>query len=206
MALRLFGITVMDGHHGEPPEGLQLLAFRDLAAVVDERAEYEIAQPTPADVEHYQEVVESVFNHRPVIPAPIGTLFRSPDTLVRWMELHYVALSDALAFVEDRLVARVHIRRAGGETGEPEGSGGMDAAASAAEAFRALRRRAVVAIPLRRDHTPGVVLSSAFLVERELWKEFASTVQEQQENDPTLDLEMTGPWPPYDFVRMQFGG
>lgn len=211
MALRLFGITLMDGHHLEPLAdgeggGLQFLAFRDLAAVVTERDAYEVQEPTTEDVSHYQEVVESVFNHRPVLPAPLGTVFRSQDTLVRWMELHYVALSDALSFVEDRVVARVHIRRAEGEPGEPDA--GIDLAAAAAEAFRVLRRRAVAAIPLKTEHMTGIVLSSAFLVERELWKEFAQAMQEQQDGDDAagLEFEMTGPWPPYDFVRMQFGG
>jgi hypothetical protein len=50
------------------------------------------------------------------------------------------------------------------------------------------------------------VLSAAFLVEQELWKEFANKVVEQGSRVRNLRLELTGPWPPYDFVHMQFGG
>jgi hypothetical protein len=43
-------------------------------------------------------------------------------------------------------------------------------------------------------------------VEQELWKEFVAKVEEQGTRTPNLRLELTGPWPPYDFVQMQFGG
>jgi hypothetical protein len=49
------------------------------------------------------------------------------------------------------------------------------------------------------------VLSAAFLVEQDLWKDFASEVEEQGKRAPNLRFELTGPWPPYDFVQMQLG-
>ena len=52
----------------------------------------------------------------------------------------------------------------------------------------------------------GIVLSAAFLIEQELWKEFATKVVDQGSRAANLRLELTGPWPPYDFVQMQFGG
>jgi len=83
---------------------------------------------------------------------------------------------------------------------------GSDLAAAAAEALRDLRRSAVATVPLRTEQLTGIVLSAAFLVEQELWKEFASKVEEQGGRAPNIRLELTGPWPPYDFVQMQFGG
>ena len=50
------------------------------------------------------------------------------------------------------------------------------------------------------------MLSAAFLIEQELWKDFATKVEEQDDRTTDLRLELTGPWPPYDFVQMQFGG
>ncbi|HKP15320.1 MAG TPA: GvpL/GvpF family gas vesicle protein, partial [Gemmatimonadaceae bacterium] len=89
---------------------------------------------------------------------------------------------------------------------EDEQSVGSDLAAAAAEALRDLRRSAVATVPLRTEQLTGIVLSAAFLVEQELWKEFATKVVEQGSRVPNLRLELTGPWPPYDFVQMQFGG
>lgn len=202
MALRVYGITVADSGPA-PIEGTELVAFRDLAAIVEEDA-YEVELPGGASLERYTAVVEAFFGQHPVLPAPAGTVFRGREVLVRWLELHYVALTDALAFVEDRAGARVHMCRADGDPQERDK--GTDLAAVAAETFRALRRRAVAAVPLKTEHITGMVLSGAFLIERELWRDFESTVREERERNPELRLDLSGPWPPYDFIRMQFGG
>lgn len=203
MAMTLFGVAALDPpSDGSPAEGAELIPIRDLVAVVAP-SEYALVEPGAQTLDRYRGVIEAVFNQRSVLPAPPGTIFRSRETLLKWMELHYVALSDALSFVDDRAVARVHICRASGPRDERDK--GADLAAAAADAFRLLRRRAVLAIPLKTEHITGLVLSSTFLVEKELWKEFAAAVTEEQANSPSLALEMSGPWPPYDFVRMQFG-
>jgi hypothetical protein len=139
-----------------------------------------------------------------VLPAPVGVVFRSQDVLTRWMELHYMSLTSALQFVEDRAVARVHVVRADGRPADLEA--GSDLAAAAAESVRALRRRAVAAVPLRLEEVTGLVLSSSFLVERDLWKEFITAVEEQRDAHHLMRFDVTGPWAPYDFVRMQFEG
>jgi hypothetical protein len=63
----------------------------------------------------------------------------------------------------------------------------------------------VATVPLRTEQITGIVLSAAFLVEQELWKEFATKVVEQGSRATNVRLELTGPWPPYDFVHMKFG-
>jgi hypothetical protein len=155
-------------------------------------------------MDRHRAVVDALFRRGTVVPAPVGALFRAPDVLKRWMELHYVSLTGALEFVDDRVAARVHIVRADGKPEELEA--GSDLAAAAAESFRALRRSAVAAVPLRLEEVTGLVLSAAFLIERDLWKEFVRAVEEQHDAHHLLRFDVTGPWAPYDFVRMQFGG
>ena len=60
-------------------------------------------------------------------------------------------------------------------------------------------------VPLRAEKVTGIVLSAAFLVEQDMWKDFAVEVAEQGKRTPKLRFELTGPWPPYDFVQMQLG-
>lgn len=203
-ALRLYGITDTE-HHAQPSlgDGIELLPFRDLAALVSP-AEYSATPPAGEVIEQYRRVVDDAFAKAPVLPAPVGTIFRSRETLTRWLELHYVTLSEALAFVAERAEARVHVARVNGRVDEREM--GSDVAAAAAEAFRALRRQSVAAVPLRGEHITGIVLSSAFLLDKELWNDFSASVDEQRRRNPGLAFELTGPWPPFDFVRMQFGG
>jgi hypothetical protein len=181
-----------------------LVPFRDLCAVVSEQKAFVLDEPTPQAIAEHRAVVDSVFRHAVVLPAPVGVVFRAADVLKRWMELHYVSLTDAIEFVEDRAVARVHILRADGRPDEVEA--GSDLAAAATEALRALRRRAVASVPLRLEAVTGLALSAAFLVDRELWKEFMGGVAEQRDAHNRLRFDVTGPWAPFDFVRMQFGG
>jgi hypothetical protein len=174
-----------------------------LCAVVSEQKGFGLDEPTPRSIAAHQAVVDAVFQRGPVLPVPVGVVFRAPDVLKRWMELHYVALTDALDFVEDRAVARVHIHRADGKSAELET--GSDLAAAAAESLRAVRRKAVASVPLRTEAITGLTLSAAFLVERDLWEEFMAAVDDQRDAHHLLRFETTGPWAPYDFVRMQFG-
>jgi hypothetical protein len=215
MALRLHAITLADAPHAEVSGNTttetavtgptSLIAFRDLAAVVSEQKTFALDEATtPELVQNHQAIVDRIFRRAAVLPAPVGVVFRAPDVLTRWMELHYVSLTGALQFVDDRAVARVHIVRKDGKNEDLET--GSDLAAAAAESVRALRRRAVATLPLRLEQITGIVLSAAFLVERDLWKEFLAGVEEQQDAHHLVRFDVTGPWAPYDFVRMQFEG
>lgn len=201
MSLRVFGVIMQDGQ-GAPklPEGVKLHPLRELSAVAEE-GEYSANEVEAADTQRHLDVVTAFFNQDAILPSPVGTVFRTEEVLLKWMDLHYVALSDALAWVEDRMAARVHINKKQGR----ESEAGVDAAAVAAEVTRSLRRHAVSTVPLRNEHQTGVATTSAYLVERQLWPEFADAVGEEREKHPTLNIELTGPWPPYDFVRLQFG-
>lgn len=201
MSLRVFSIIMHDGQ-GPPrlPAGVQLHALRELAAVAEE-GDYSAREPNESDANRHFEVVEGLFGQDAVLPTPVGTVFRSAEVLQRWMELHYVALSDALAWVEDRVAARVHVSRPANGDREMD----ADVAAIAAEVSRSLRRRAVASVPLRTGDEAVKVLSASYLVEEELWQEFTEATAEEQERHSSLRIALTGPWPPYDFIRLQFG-
>jgi hypothetical protein len=200
--LGLFGVTFSEGDaRTSQVAGVELVVVRELAALVGPSM-YAVQEPTDERVKLSSEVITAYMARGAVLPAPVGVVFRSRDAVVRWLELHYVALSDALSFVDDRVVGRVHVWR----PGEPaEQETGSDLAAVAAETLRELRRSAVATVPLRIEQITGIVLSASFLIEQELWKDFASKVEELGARVPNVRLELSGPWPPYDFVQMQFG-
>ena len=170
MSLRAYGIIMHDnGHRPLPsvPAGAQVLPLRELAAVTED-GDYTARDVEPADIERHLDVVSTVFKQDAILPMPVGTVFRSQDVLQRWMELHYVALSDALAWVEDRVGARVHISRANAHGGHNGADGdretGSDLAAVAGEITKELRRHAVANVALRTENITGTMLSGAFLV------------------------------------------
>jgi hypothetical protein len=202
VALNLFGVTVNDAHSARADAtGTQLLAVRDLAAICAE-VEHRPIPPDDENVARYADVLAAYAVTSPVLPAPVGLVIRSPDSVKRWLELHYGALSEAMTFVENRVAGRVHVWR----PGKPEEREvGSDLAATAAESLRVLRRTAIASLPLRVEKITGIVLSAAFLVDSERWKDFKAEVDAQARMTPSVRFELTGPFPPYDFVQMQLG-
>ncbi len=197
--LLLYGVVELEGTDGDSlSPGTSIVAFRDLGAVVTP-APYESRQCDDREIHAHREIVESIFHRRPFLPAPIGTVFRSRDALVRWLELHAVTLSDGLGFVEGRLGARLHL--AGRLTA---GLDAGDLGAKAAEIFRQLRQHAAASVTLK-PREPGRTASAAFLLDRDRWGGFVELVNQEAQQHPDLTFDQTGPWPPYDFVNMQFG-
>ena len=177
---RLYGVALLVRANGGGvrgiPTGVSLLRFRDIGALVEQAA---------------------------FSPAHFGTLFRGTEHVRRWLEQNYIALNEGILFVAGRCEARVHVSLRAPEESLSEDDV-VEAEAMAAECFRLLRRDAVAAVSLPpRVHS--TILSGAFLVEQARWAEFAEQVRAQALRRPELLFAKTGPWPPYDFVRMDFG-
>ena len=204
--VRLYGVATAPGSAGPRVRGADAVPFRDVAAIVADG----VPDPAPGavvDLADYRRVVESVFRERAVLPAPPGTVFRSRDLVTQWLELHYFTLLDALAFVEERAVARVSVSRTGQAPGHaaasaPTPDDGAEAALQ--DALRALRRHAVAGLAAGTDGA-GHVAAMSFLVERVAWDGFVAAVAHEGALLRDRALAVSGPWPPYDFVRMQFG-
>ena len=186
-ALQLFGIIAADPGARSPAPDTTLVPFRAIAAVV---APATYQRPTLNDerVQAYAQVVEEAF--------------RSRSALGRWLELHYVTLSDALALVDGNSAARVTVRlREAPENEETVREWHL----VATEIMRTLRGNAsaltILDYPSPDEKVIGI---ASFLVERDRWSAFEAGVAAEGKRHPSLELGMTGPWPPYDFVKMQF--
>jgi hypothetical protein len=199
-ALKLYGVTPLD-REGRAPISAEasLVPYRDLGALVKSASFAPVARTTD-ELTLYHRIVQDAFHRGAVLPAPFGVVFRSAEHVRQWLEQNYIALSEGIHFVVGRCETRVHIADAGDHPRETE----ADIAAAAAECFRLLRRTAVAAVPVRNEQERAV-LSGAFLVDQDRWDEFAEQVQEQARRSDALEFEQTGPWPPYDFVRLEFG-
>lgn len=189
--LRLYGVVLRAGPTALTPAGIELRPTRDLAAAVEPDG----AHGETVNVERHRAVVQSLFDADTILPAPVGTTFRDDEVLQRWVDLHYVALSDALAWLEHRAAARVHVTRADGA------AAAESLAAAAADIARQLRPRAVSSVPLAAS---AERVSAAYLVERELWHAFVRAIQAAGQQHSSVRVAVTGPWPAYDFVRLQF--
>ena len=206
-AVQLFGVISLDVSGATSPvRGVTVVAFRDLGALVADST-YAAPTPTAPHIDEYRRVVEGAFARQTIVPAPFGAIFRGRDSLLRWLELHYFTLIEAVTFVADRAMARVSVSYGD----EPENTTAMAIDAdlldtAADESFRVLRRHAVASLVVS-NHAgqAGPAARASFLIERERWGVFNDVVREEQKRLREMHVECTGPWPPYDFVRMQFG-
>jgi len=204
-SLKLYGVGAIDSAQlASPAEGTQLVRYRALAAIV-EPSSYNSVRLDDGEMEKYLRVVDEIHAHSAVLPAPPGTVFRSIATLNEWMELHYFTLTEALSSVEGHSSARVTIFR---QVKPDEGAAQKSLSAQAAESLRLLRTHAgaTVTLPVAEaDAEEGIVVRASFLVETDKWPAFEEAVSAESKRQGALDLRISGPWPPYDFVRMQFG-
>lgn len=196
-ALRLFGVVLKNGLSADATRalpGVELVTVRDLAAAVEPAGAGTVATVSRTDVDYARAVVQALFERDPVLPAPVGATFKSHDHLRRWMELHYVVLSEALGWVERRVAGRVHVRRVDGDADGPA------PATVLAALTRQLESRIVATVSLHSDASGA---SAAALVERDRWQGFVAAVSQAGMNHFHVRVTTTGPWPPYDFVRLQ---
>jgi hypothetical protein len=205
VALRLYGVAAVEsGHAMSLAEGTTLVHYRALAAIV-EPSPYAVSKLEDAEMSKYLTVLEEAQAHSAVLPAPPGTIFQSQPTLTRWLELHYFTLTEALSVIDGHAAARVSVTSQGKQPDDSRKS----FAALAAESLRLLRSQAAATVTLPKadgDEEEGVLARASFLVDTQRWEAFKDTVSKEAERQESLDFEVTGPWPPYDFVRMQFGG
>jgi hypothetical protein len=205
VALRLYGVAAVEsGHAMSLAEGTTLVHYRALAAIV-EPSPYTVSKLEDQEMSQYLAVLEEAQSHSAVLPAPPGTIFQSQPTLTRWLELHYFTLTEALSVIDGHAAARVSVT----SQGKQEEDSRKSFAAMAAESLRLLRSQAAATVTLPKadgDDEEGVLARASFLVDTQRWQAFTDTVSKEAQRQGSLDFQVTGPWPPYDFVRMQFGG
>jgi hypothetical protein len=211
-ALNFFGVAAHDSSSANSlAEGTSLVQFRAIAAVVSPSRYHRVTLDEGA-MNEYTRILEEVQGMTAVLPAPPGTIFRSRDSLVRWLELHYFTLTQTMSSIEGHGQARLTITKTAGV--DPQNATGAEAkesakqlVATASQSMRILRGQAAATVTLPAiEGETHIVAQASFLVELDHWSAFADLVAKEDLRQTALDFHLSGPWPPYDFVRMQFGG
>lgn len=182
-----------------------------------------------AAVRAHGRTVEGLLALRAVVPFPPGLRARDEAAVRRFLERERMALEEALATLADTYEVRVHARagreapdRPAGrseaaapeaaspgpgesDAGEGELSGSPEERLRLERLLERLCRLAVSCRPLPRGPGGGKASpgsSHAFLVERSEWISFVEEATGSAGETGVLELDATGPWPPYDFVRI----
>lgn len=190
--LYLFGVARSRGRRtaGSDEDAPIRVHYRDLEALA-RPAPFERLAFDPDRVREHHRRMESSMRRGTVLPVPYGLVFRSRRAVVRFLEDQYIVLDEGLAFLDGHWELRLHI------LGDDD-PGLRDLAT---RLYSELRRFARAAIPL--PETEGRILSAAFLVARAGWIEFVERSDDLGLSHPELGFDLTGPWPPYDFVRLR---
>lgn len=199
-ALALYGLVRGRNFRGSralPQElaDVERLRYRDLEALV-QSVPFELPPVEAARIAAHERLVEAVMRRVSILPAPYGLVFRGRRALVHFLENQYLALDEALSYIDGHWEMRLLVT-APGQPGDRTRAAVLGDRAM--HVYAELRRFARAAIPLHDDER---ILTAAFLVDRSAWIEFVQRSEDLAAAQPDLSFEVTGPWPPYDFVRM----
>ncbi|HUF14044.1 MAG TPA: GvpL/GvpF family gas vesicle protein [Longimicrobiales bacterium] len=173
-------------------EELLRIRYRDLEALVRPCA---FSMPTfdRDAVQEHQRVIWNASKRDTLLPAPCGIVFRGRRAIIRFLQEQYIPLEEGIALVEGHWELRLHLKPTIPELRS-------EAAEGALHVYSELRRFARAAFPF--PHEEEHVLSAAFLVNRGNWLQFMDQAEELGHRHTDLTFDVTGPWPPYDFVRI----
>jgi hypothetical protein len=195
----LLGVVPLDGgvvpewEPAEPRLGVRLVGHQDVAAIIC------TAPPPGCDMDPLHVTARHWEVHRAllqgdVVPAPAGVVFAGEEEVERFLADSYPMLRSALARVAGRWEFRLHVDVV------DQAFPSAKALDLATHIYAELRRMAGAAIPAPATETR--VLSAAFLVPRAASAAFRDRVEHLSQLNPALELDLTGPWPAYDFVQM----
>lgn len=201
--VRLYGVAMARARDESAPRpDAGHVRYRDIDALT--RPATDVREPcSAAELDQYRHVVDAAFQRGAVLPAPCGTTFRTAGHLRQWLIENYIALAEGLHFVTGRCETRVHVSPSSRSDGTSPTARAATVSA-AADCFRQLRRFAVASMPVGRDAARTEVCA-AFLVDLQRWDDFVARVHTERHRLEAMSVVQTGPWPPYDFVRLEFG-
>lgn len=174
-------------------EDVLRIRYRDIEAVVGP-VPYEVPPLDSDRVLAHQRVVESAMRRGTILPAPFGIVFRGRRQLIRLLQEQYLVVDEGLSLLDGHWELRLHI--VSSANADPD----LELSDLAMQLYSELRRHARAAVPFAADDRR--LMSAAFLVERNAWIEFMDRADDLGSAHPEVTFDITGPWPPYDFVRV----
>ncbi len=204
--LRLVGVVrnagrslPLRGGVGADPERI---AFRDIAALV-RPGPFALPEIEREAVLAHHHDLDNAMRRGTVLPAPFGIVFRDRAGVLAFLEQQHLSLENALVFADFRWEMRLHMRRAdvGTDNVATTETTREELRETAGRLFGELRQGCRAATSLAADGAS--LLSTAFLVDRAETRRFVARAEELGQLYPELALDLTGPWPPYDFVQIR---
>jgi hypothetical protein len=187
--------------------GLHRLVYREIAAVVSGIATVSVS-PTEANLWQHEGVVEALMEDRSVLPVRFGTVLADEAAARTVLSSHYGDFVDSLVWVRDRVEIGLHVLWEDIDQTLPTSHRPavtripQRAETLAGELDRPLARLSVEST-YQVLTTPRMLLTAAYLIDRDRVAAFRQAVKDLAMNSPDLRFLCTGPWPPYSFVALR---
>jgi hypothetical protein len=201
------------------------LAYRDITAVVSPLTTVEVP-PTEDNLWRHEAVVEALMADRAVLPVRFGTVLSNEAAVQDVLAAHYADFVASLDRVRGRVELGLRVLwddnapppqpsptcGGGSERGcgraylmarleeEHQARAWRERAEALAEELHASLAQLAAESTQQALTTPRLLLTAAYLVERDRVTVFRQEVEALSTAYPAMRFLCTGPWPPYSFV------
>lgn len=175
------------------------IPYRNVAAVVSESPmkDYEL---TEDNMKRHEVVIRRVMEEHTVVPVEFGTVIQNERILKHLLKKAYDPVRECLRLVNNMVELGIKAVINGDIVfADPEKR--KECATSILESLNN-RAKQLVKDDLFSDR---LILNASFLVNKEEINTFSNEVTGLQEKYPMIKLLYSGPWAPYNFVRIKIG-
>jgi len=188
----------------------------DLAAVVSEHEELDLAPTEPKLWEH-ESVLEKLMEQGPVLPVRFGVTFANTEAVRRELEPRHEGLAAALERVRGRVEVSVRVLEHSASLPVPRRNGAsslgpgqrylrarLERRRGAIEIAERIRQELLPLVVEERPGTPmapGTLLASSYLIDASQLEAFRARAEVLQSRSGGA-VVCTGPWPPYNFTEV----
>lgn len=183
------------GNIGIDKNSVYAMDYEDVSVVVSDCSDLN-PQPSEENAKIHENVIkEIVINSNGVVPMAFGMIFANEKILKSIIKTTYKAVKNALNAVEGKLELGVRVVA---KEGAENRNGISD------EIFSILKEKSEETKKgsLVSDR---LILNGYFLVKKDRVGEFSNTVEELESKYPNLKFLYSGPWAPYNFVKINIG-
>jgi hypothetical protein len=180
-------------------EKVYTIPYRNVAAVVSESPmkDYEL---TEDNMKRHEEVIRRVMEEHTVVPVEFGTVIQNERILKHLLKKAYDPVRECLRLVDNMVELGVKAV-INGDIVFADSEKRNECATNILESLNN-RAKQLVKSGLFSDR---LILNASFLVNKEEINTFSNEVTDLQEKYPMIKLLYSGPWAPYNFVRIRIG-
>ncbi len=183
----------------EPNSKIYTIPYKDILAVVSDtdKTNYLL---TEDNIRMHNKVTEFVMERHPVIPMAFGMAFKNKEILFSVLEKSYDAIKKSLALFDGKIELGVKIVMSKDmmELLDTERKTQISS-----HIFESLKGKSAESVN-NKLFSERLLLNASFLVEKDKVEHFSEEVDKLKDM-LTPKIQYTGPWPPYNFVKIKIG-